>query len=265
MISINKINAHPRDERISFESEGHKYYIDNKLSKYLSVSSVYKQYFNEIPLTKYLENLKNGIKFKTGIHELSNCTDEEILQKWKNNSTKASQHGSLLHSLIEKYYNYYPILQEPTKEDLEKYDLTNEWLSFKSFESSIVLPRQWIPYRTEWCIFDEELKITGSIDMIYKSTTTNDYFIIDWKCSKNLEVSFSGQELSIEPHLANAGITGTDYGKYSCQINIYRYLLEKNYDIKIKDVYLVKIYNNEYDMYDVINLQKEFTQIFKVE
>ena len=39
-------------------------------------------------------------------------------------------------------------------------------------------------YRTEWCVYDEDLKIAGSIDMVFKDTRNGEFYIYDWKRTK---------------------------------------------------------------------------------
>ena len=41
------------------------------------------------------------------------------------------------------------------------------------------------PYRTEWMIFDEDLKLAGSIDMVYENPDGT-LSIYDWKRSKDI-------------------------------------------------------------------------------
>ena len=40
-------------------------------------------------------------------------------------------------------------------------------------------------YRTEWIIFDEEIKLAGSVDMCYTDKEGN-YYLFDWKRSKQI-------------------------------------------------------------------------------
>ena len=41
-------------------------------------------------------------------------------------------------------------------------------------------------YRTEWNIFHEEMKLSGSVDMVYQDTNNGEYYIYDWKRSKSI-------------------------------------------------------------------------------
>ena len=41
-------------------------------------------------------------------------------------------------------------------------------------------------YRTEWMVYYEELKLSGSIDMVFYDTVKCEYLIYDWKRSKEI-------------------------------------------------------------------------------
>ena len=56
--------------------------------------------------------------------------------------------------------------------------LDSEAAQFKSFAEGHY--NKITPYRLEWCIYDEDLKITGSIDAIFKNNNGG-YDIYDWK------------------------------------------------------------------------------------
>ena len=90
---------------------------------------------------------------------------------WEENGKKASTAGTKMHYNIECYYN---------DMDVEVEEDCLEWKYFEEFEKEIGGSKE--PYRTEWMIWDKELKFAGSIDMTYinKDGTIDIY---DWKRS----------------------------------------------------------------------------------
>ena len=56
-----------------------------------------------------------------------------------------------------------------------------EWNYFEKFEADIGSKME--PYRTEWMVWDKELKFAGSIDMIYENDDGS-LELYDWKRSK---------------------------------------------------------------------------------
>ena len=119
------------------------------------------------------------------------------------------------------------------------------------------------PYRTEWMIYDKELKLAGSIDMIYENPDgTLD--ICDWKRSKEIKkFNYWGNSATTEciEHLPDV-----NYWHYTLQLNTYKYLLEKNYKKTIKSMYLVCLHPNKpsYVKYNVPHLPQEITDLMNL-
>ncbi len=85
-------------------------------------------------------------------------------------------------------------------------------------------------YRTEWCIFGDEEKLAGSVDMA--AINTNGALVLfDWKRSKNLRQKYTNPFQRMRPpvhHLADCqGI------HYRLQLNLYRYLIQKYYGYEV--------------------------------
>ena len=83
-------------------------------------------------------------------------TPEEIKKIWSDNGKQASTAGTKMHYDIECYYN---------DQDVEVEEDCIEWKYFENFEQD--LGQFMEPYRTEWMVYDEDLKFAGSIDMIF--------------------------------------------------------------------------------------------------
>ena len=100
---------------------------------------------------------------------------------------------------------------------------------------------EFTPFKTEWAIYDEKLKIAGTIDMIHKRGDIFD--IYDWKRSHRI-VDIFGDPITTnnygEKGLGKLNqIDDTPYWHYCIQQNLYRYILEKNYSIRVGKMYLV--------------------------
>ena len=114
------------------------------------------------------------------------------------------------------------------------------------------------PFRSEWRIFDERNKIAGTIDLICRNGSLFD--IYDWKRST---------KTSPNATVWKYGTNGLDhipdlyYYKYALQQNMYKFILENNYDVKVNKMYLV-VLHPEYDRYvkyEVPQLDKEISII----
>lgn len=117
------------------------------------------------------------------------------------------------------------------------------------------------PYRTEWRIYDEELMIAGTIDMIYKRQD-GDFFMFDWKRSEKV-VDGQGQIKLSDPNKQYTKfafgklrhMTDDSYYKYLLQQNIYRHILESKYNIKISSMNLL-ILHPVYNNYHIVRLPR---------
>ena len=118
------------------------------------------------------------------------------------------------------------------------------------FESFVKENNSIDPYRTEWRIFDEHHHIAGTIDLISK--TGNSYEMYDWKRSKKVVNSFNGEPIKNNQWQNGVGqlsdIDDTSYNRYCLQQSLYKYILEKNYGLKVSKMYLIVLYP-EYDKY----------------
>lgn len=114
---------------------------------------------------------------------------------------------------------------------------------------------------------DDELKIAGTIDMIHKRGDVFD--IYDWKRSHRI-VDFWGKPIAVnnygEKGLGELNqIEDTPYWHYCIQQNLYRYILERNYDIIIEKMYLVVFCDdtNEYRKLEVPRMDEVIISIVK--
>jgi hypothetical protein len=115
-------------------------------------------------------------------------TPEEIKKKWSDDGGDSSTRGTRMHLDIERYYNASPI-GNLAADDWEA-NASTEWDYFMEFERRWRIPRGLYPFRTEWLVFNEKIKLAGSIDMIF-TKPDGTLAIYDWKRAK--EIKFENQ------------------------------------------------------------------------
>ena len=225
-ISFNLKNKHLRDSRIKFYPEPHIYTIDNIPSP--SASTIISKFFPEFDSFSAASRLNPN-------HELYGREVEEIVAIWDERGKTAANKGTFLHEQIENFY-----LQQ-------EYEKTEE---FHLFESFVKENNHINPYRTEWRIFDEQYHIAGTIDLISKNG--NGYEMYDWKRSKKVVNSINREPIKNNQWQIGVGqladIDDTSYNRYCLQQSLYKYILEKNYGLKVSNMYLIVLYP-EYDRY----------------
>ena len=113
------------------------------------------------------------------------------------------------------------------------------------------------PYRQEWPVYDKELNIAGTIDLICKESD-GEFVIYDWKRSTKV-VNAQGQPIveAFGGRMSKGGITLPDtiFYHYCLQQNLYRYMLEEHYGIRIKAMNLV-VLHPDYPTYFVASVPK---------
>jgi len=120
------------------------------------------------------------------------------------------------------------------------------------------------PYRTEWMIFDEDLKLAGSIDMVYENPDGT-LSIYDWKRSKDITKANSWKKFATNPLICD--IPDTNFWHYALQLNTYKSILERKYDKKVTKLCLVRLHpdtkEKTYELIEVPILTKEITDLFE--
>ena len=238
-------NAHIRDKDISFEEGPHIYTINGD-SEYISVTTFVKSHFSKFDPEKALDMV---FKSKNREKKYGNATRDEIKNQWKKNGEDASAKGTYLHECIEYYYNGCLI--------------NNTSIEYKHFLDFAKKYEHLKPYRTEWMIYDTQLRFAGSIDMIFENEDGT-LSIYDWKRIKELNKSNNWNQWALTPEIEH--IPDSNFWHYSLQLNMYKAILEKNYNKTIKDMYLVCLHpNNEnFQRVKVANLEKEIQSLLNL-
>jgi ATP-dependent exoDNAse (exonuclease V) beta subunit len=117
------------------------------------------------------------------------------------------------------------------------------------------------PYRVEWMIFDEEVRLAGSIDFVNENPDGT-LTIYDWKRCKEIKKTNSFGDSAITECIAH--LPDTNYWHYALQLNTYKTILERKYGKKVQDLFLVGLHPNlpTYKLYKVPVLAQEMTDLF---
>ena len=211
-------------------------------------------------------------------YELQGLTPEEIKAQWNNNSKSVSGAGTDLHFNIEQFMNQWLVdeqdrfvdcdqemLLECYEEDKEAGDCvinntSEEWNYFLKFVRNHL---GFKPYRTEWMIYDEDLKIAGSIDMVYKNPDGS-LDIYDWKRAKEITSVNGFGETGTGGSVLH--ITHSNFWHYSLQLNVYKAIIERKYGLKVRNLVLVQLHpespTKNYKLFPCADLTDEVNDIF---
>jgi hypothetical protein len=266
-------NKHSRDENIQFFEEGHKYQIiTDPDSKYTSVTTWNHSHFPHFKADEVIFNMMKGKNWKEG-HKYWGMTPEQIKEQWESNKEVVSCAGTDMHYEIECFMNNYIFPGSYTHKELYqiynsdfikkgKHDQTT--LEWKYFIEFIKDTPDLKPYRTEWIIYHEELKLAGSIDMVYEHPN-GELSIYDWKRSKDITRINTFNKYALTESICH--MPDSNFWHYALQLNTYKAILEQKYDKKIIDLYLVRLHpDNEEKTYELIqipDLSKEIQNLFE--
>ena len=235
---------HARDQNIQFFEMGHRYVLTTDPERrYTSVTTWVHTHFPKFNADKIIDGMMKKPDWKPG-HKYWGLTKSEIKHKWSANGEAVSSAGTRLHLAIEMFMNvanthtHLDILDRLAQglELLEDVSATVEWEYFTSFARDYPMK---VPYRTEWLIYDEDLKIAGSIDMVY-SNDDGTVSIYDWKRCKSITKVNMYNKFATTVCISH--LHDTNFWHYTLQLNIYKYILERKYGKIVSSMYLVQLH-----------------------
>ncbi len=220
-----------QDGKLSFNEEEHIYSLGG--IEFSSVSNIVSKFFREFDAV--------GISLKKCYgNELEAAKLREV---WESKGCVASQAGTFLHKQIEDYLNGKEIpdllcdvcYQGNYVKCSQRLDISREWSYFKAFERNT----PFVPFRTEWRIYDADARMAGTLDFVC-ACPDGTYEIYDWKRSNKIDPTERNPWANGLNGLEH--LTDTSYSHYCLQQNLYRYMLQKNYGLKVSRMNLVVLH-----------------------
>ena len=225
---------------IKFKEDNHTYLYNGDADVFpISVTGKVHEYIEEFDADLWAGKTAE----KRGI------TVEEVHREWDENREKACTKGTLFHKYAEnKLNNKYENLDVSPK-------LTDMFDEFYRLSIDNL-----IPIKSEIVIGDIELQIAGMIDQLYWSNKLDGLVIFDWKTNKKLRRDNRYKKMLT---LFN-DLDDCEYNIYSIQLNVYRYIVERNTNLKIKAAYIAW-FNENNDKVEIIkcaNMQHRVREMF---
>ncbi len=249
--NIDKTNlSFAQDNDIEFFAKEH-IYVYKKFIQLKAVSDIISMFFRKFDSIGWSRKkaLENGISQR--------CQ----LEQWDCKGVESREVGTYLHEQIHKYlvrektdFTYHFQYNGEEVHVDKMVDISTEYIYFKKFlnEENI------IPFRTEWQIFDPVLRIAGTIDFL--SRNDNGFDLYDWKRSDKID-----KYATVWNHGINGleSVPDTRYYHYCLQLNMYKYILENNYNITINKMYLVVLHPtyNAYQKIEVPSMKNAINTI----
>lgn len=216
---------------IKYHDEPHKYYIGDK--QLTSVTTLIHKYEEEFDADKWSE-IKG---------ERYNVSSDDIKFAWKFINERATIKGSAIHDYTENLFlnKVFPYPKDLILKRFGNDPVWDEFLNTKKHVDNFykVAKNRLIPIKTELVCFDEEYLIAGMVDMLFYNLKSKMFEIWDWKTNSS-DNAFNEAENTIS-NLKYPLFTlqNTAIDIYSLQLSIYKYILEKNTNIKLGDSHIV--------------------------
>jgi len=257
-------NSHERDSQIKFYARGHKYEIKtDPKSKYTSVTTWNHKHFPKFDADAVIQNIFNSKSWGPD-NKYWGLTAEQIKESWKANGDAVAGAGTNLHEKIEQFMNNDLIAPNYTQQELfNSYTSGDteavEWNYFIEFVKD---HPELKPYRTEWMIYDEDLKLAGSIDMVYENPDGT-LSIYDWKRSKEIIKTNNWNKFACNPLIGH--MPDTNFWHYSLQLNTYKAILERKYGKVVSKLCLIRLHPDAtaYEILPVPILTQELNVLFE--
>lgn len=235
-IEVNIQRTQFEDIEKQYDKDLHKYFHPNDKTgnaEYISVTTLIERFF-QFDILRYIQREAEKV----------NRDEEELFREFQALRDEAALLGTELHLQIENYY---------TKKPFD--DSLQEFKYFLAFEKEKIIPKKLIFAEAEKKVFYSKFNVAGTVDCLFKSADEK-YVMVDWKRSKKLIVQGTnkpdkrGFQIEIE---GLTDLTNCSYYRYCIQQNMYKYILEKEYNIVISDMILA-ILHEKYPNYHTIKL-----------
>lgn len=259
---LSDLHNHPADEYIFRDDASHTYSIklpedasDAQLPELVSVSRLTEKYFKPFDSVR-VSQLVSSTCYEIVGHRYEGMSAQDLQKQWADNGDHARTQGHKLHRAIELFYNPDAPVDTAEQEAMDNIRKLPEYQQFEKFWADFQYTRSLqgdgiIPYRTEWIIYDRSARVAGTVDMLYKNTCDGTYTLVDWKRVKKLDRTGREKGVGLLSKYSNCNLT-----KYTFQLNVYRYILENVYGLKVRDAFLVAMHPVR-DTYHVEPIPKE--------
>ena len=197
------------DNNIFLKEDVHEYQlVDDPEMEFTSCTTFAKYFFQPFDKIGIANNL-------TSTHpNYMAMTPQKLVAQWDN----IAEEGTLIHNEIEEFVKN--DVDAPTR---EKSKVAIEWIKKNFTDKYDVF--------SEVMVYSKELALAGSIDILLYDKEEKSYKILDWKTNKKIDTTSFRNKMGT--HQASARLMDCNYTHYSIQLSLYRYILEKNYNIEV--------------------------------
>lgn len=243
------------DNEYTFIEDTHKYLYKGENQVKRSVTGFVGEFFDEFDLEKTAENYAK----KHGMNVV------DVLSMWQRNGEISSTAGTIIHSYMENRMRGKLLKHDFSKaRELGVYKEVLELVQKLQPQADAFYEdcyNKLIPLQMEFTVGIEDI-IAGNIDLLCYNKYAGELQIWDYKNLKNFT---NYNQYNNYAKYEFALYQDTTLTHYSMQLSFYKCMLERKYDIKIGNCYLVHFNTNntlpnEFKIHQCINLSNECNQ-----
>ena len=237
---------------IMFYEDKHIYHNTVSREIYQSVTQTISKIKPEVnwdywAVYKYLETLGSVrphdshemIWFNGGWVNYLDYLDEatKVRKKWSNKGKVAREKGTFIHLYLENLFNN-KVISVPTqyKDNIEG---ANRF--YKDH-------KHWTPIYAELIVADDDYKIAGQVDRPF-FVEPGILDVYDWKTDS--EIKTENKYSTLLPPVDD--LPDCNFSKYTLQLNLYKWIIEKNTEWKVRDLKIVHLTDTNYELYNIPN------------
>jgi len=222
---------------ITFIQEGHKYIHDDTGKELLSSTTFISKFFEKFDTEKWSRHIANR----------DNMTVQEVVDMWGKKNQESRDFGTTVHNYAQSLIKKTKVPEPRTGKEKVYFTAINKFFDKENHEF----------FDAEKIIGSPVYELGGQIDALSK--TDKGIFLVDWKTNKSIDMSGFRDRRALEPidHLQDC-----NYSKYSLQLSLYRYILEKEYNWKVAGQILIHLLpSGDYIKYDIEYLNDEIKKM----
>ena len=203
-------------DNIKLEDDNHRYYLlDDPNIDLISCTTFIEYFFHKFDSIGIANNLTANHPAYIGMRP------QELVASWE----IVANEGTKIHNEIDRYIKY-----DETPSSTKSIQAI-DWL--KSIEKGKY------EILSEIIIYSKEIKLAGTVDLIFCDKESKTINIYDWKTSKSMNTISYGSKMGRTQ--ATSSLMDCNFIHYSLQLSLYRYIIEKYYGFKVSKLTLLHL------------------------
>jgi len=244
-------------------------------NKFKFQEDIHKYFCNGVPLnssvTRFIERFE--VPFDVNYWSPKSAkkrgiTTTEILAEWESKARVSQILGTAIHATIEflsnnKIYVFNEDdIKNQCKSELEFSMILESYTNMRPIVEKYYLDSRenLIPIKLEMVVGDEELNLAGCVDGLFWNKKKKSLVIIDYKSNEKFKKENAYNKL-LEPF---SDLDQNSLNVYSIQLSTYKYIIEKNTNLKISDCWVVHFDRTQikYAFYKCLDLSEKIKKYF---